>query len=364
MIKGDYMKDVSNKITRFQYMFIIQASMIGLGILSLPSSVCDVAQQSGWIPTLLSGVYPLFITFVGYIIHRNAKFLDFVQLNNKLYGKILSYVICFVFFVYFLLQGSLVTAGFANVLNFSTTKFLSPYSIIIITILLTFLSTNEGLTNIGRLAEFLFPLTVLLIILPLYFINRGDSTNLLPIISDYKLILKAMPDTFFSYSGVEICFFIFPFLTSKKKINIFSAIGSLITITLYTIVVFITIYYCGFNLTSKLQYPLLYLIASSEIPVLSNFEPLFIFLWGAKIFLTVSISGFIVTYIFSQVTKIPYYKSCIVSFGLIFLLSLFFVPDYNRTFFAGLLIPIMFIFVFLWSLISLLLSFIRKGVSK
>lgn len=358
------MKDVSNKITRFQYMFIIQASMIGLGILSLPSSVCDVAKQSGWIPTLISGVYPLFITFVGYTIHKKTKFLDFVQLNTKLYGKILSCFLCFVFFIYFMLQASFVIAGFANVLNFSTTKFLSPYSIIIITIFLTFLSTNEGLTNIGRLAEFLFPLTILLMILPLYFINKGDSTNLLPLISDYKLIFKALPDTFFSYSGVEICFFILPFLTNRNKINLFSTVGSLITITLYTIVVLITIYFCGFNLTSKLQYPLLYLIASSDIPVLSNFEPLFIFLWGAKIFLTVSISGFIVTHIFSQITKISYYKSCIVSFALIFILSFFFVPDYNRTFYAGILIPIMFIFVVIWSLISLLLSFVRKGVSK
>ncbi|WP_163193077.1 GerAB/ArcD/ProY family transporter [Clostridium thermarum] len=358
------MKKYTNKITRFQYMYIIQGSMIGVGLISLPSSVSNIAKQSGWISALLCGIYPLYVTLVACSIYKNMNYISFVELNTQLYGKILSILFTFIFFTYFLLIATFALSGFVNILVFSTTKFLSPYLIIIITLFLIYLSINEGLTNLGRISEFLFPLTFFIILIPFYFIDKGNTVNLLPIISDYKSIFAAMPTALFSYSGVEICLLIIPFISDKQKIKLFSAAGSLITIFIYTIVVLLVINYCGFKLTSKLQYPFLYLVAGAEIPVISSFEPLFLFLWGNKILQTISSMAFGASYTMTKLLNISYNKCCILICIVTAAFSCFFIPEHNRTETIDKILPYLVIFSLLWLIFSLFLSFIRRGVVK
>lgn len=358
------MKNYRNEITRFQYMYIVQGSMIGVGILSLSSTVCKAAQQSGWISVLLSGIYPIYVVISSCLIYKNMNYLNFNKLNKKIYGKVISYILSFAFILYFLSFSAFVISGFTNVLTFSTTKFLPSYIILFVTSFVTYLSINYGLTYIGRVSEIIFPLTILLLLIPLYFINRGDITNLLPIISSYDGILKAMPDTLFSYSGVEICFLIIPFLSKKDKAIKYGILGSLITIVLYTLTILLIINYCGWKLTSKLQYPFLYLVAGAEIPVLSNFEPIFIFFWGNKIFQTISVGGFGSSYLLSELFNISYNKSSIILTTLIFLASFFLIPEYNRSKIIDTILPYMIIFIFLWSLLTLILSYIKRGASN
>lgn len=356
------MKKINNKITRYQYMSIIQGSMIGVGILSLPSSVTSIAKQSGWISTLLCGIYPLFITLAACLIYKNMNYLNFSELNRNLFGKIISYIFEFAFFTYFLIFGAFVLSGFANVLTFSTTRFLSPYVIVSVTICLVYLTINDGLTNLGRISEVIVPLTLFILIVPLYFINKGSLTNVLPLISDYKSIFKAMTETFFAYSGVEISILILPLIHQRNNLKLFSVIGSLTTTFMYTIIVFLVIYYCGYMLTSKLQYPLLYLVAAADLPVLSSFEPLFIFLWGSKIFQTISIGTFGASYTISNLFKISYNKCCVLCCILTLIISYFLIPEYKRASLIEISLPYMLLFVVFWCILSLIMSRIKRGV--
>ncbi|WP_139905595.1 GerAB/ArcD/ProY family transporter [Clostridium thermarum] len=358
------MKEYSNKITRFQYMYIIQGSMIGVGLISLPYAVSNIAKQSGWISVLLCGIYPLYVTLAACTIYKNMNYINFVELNTQLYGKILSILFIFIFFTYFSLIAIFTLSGFINILVFSTTKFLSPYLIIIITVFLVYLTINEGSTNLGRISEFLFPLTLFIILIPFYFINKGNRVNLLPIISDYKSIFAAMPTALFSYSGVEISLLIIPFISDKKKIKLFSSAGSSMTIFIYTVVVLLVINYCGFKLTSKLQYPFLYLVSSAEFPVISDFEPLFLFLWGNKIFQTISSMAFGASYTMTKVLNISYNKCCILGCTVTAAISCFFIPEYNRSEAIDKILPYFVIFSLLWLTISLFFSFMRRGVVK
>ncbi|QCX33147.1 hypothetical protein FDN13_05215 [Caloramator sp. E03] len=358
------MKRYNNEITCFQYMYIIQGAMIGVGILSLSSSVCKSAQQSGWISVLLGGIYPVYIVIVSSLIYKNMRYINFYDLNKKIYGKYISYISYFIFILYFIFFSALILSGFTNVLTFSTVKFLPSYMITAITSFAIYISINYGLTYIGRLSEIIFPLTILLLLIPLYFINMGDITNLLPLISSYEGIIKAMPDTLFSYSGIEICFLIIPFISKKKNIIKYGIIGSIITIIMYTVTVLLIINYCGWKLTSKLQYPFLYLVAGADIPVLSNFEPIFIFFWGNKVFQTISACSFTSSYLISQSFNIDYNYCSLIVCVLIFLTSFFLIPESNRSKIINISLPYMIITIFLWSLLTLLLSYIKRGASK
>ena len=87
-----------DKITQNQYIFIIIGSMIGIGILSLPSDVCKVAHQQGWISTLVGGLYPVFIVLTASIIDNKTNQASFLDINKKIYGKVLTPIITLIFF--------------------------------------------------------------------------------------------------------------------------------------------------------------------------------------------------------------------------------------------------------------------------
>ncbi|KRQ87911.1 Spore germination protein YndE [Caloramator mitchellensis] len=351
----------NNQITKNQYMFIVQNSMIGVGILSLASGVCKDAQQSGWISVLIGGIYPLYLTIAASIIYKNLYFNEFLEINRRIYGKFLSYIFVIFFLVNFILFETFVLSGFANVLVFSTVKFLSPLTVIILTIVLSYFTVNQGLTTVGRLAELMFYLTIFILIIPLYFINKGDTTNILPLFSSFNSILKAVPSTFFSYSGVEICFLVIPFVTDTKKVLSSGIIGSIFTIALYTITVLFTINYCGWRLTSKLHYPLLYLVSGAELSVLSNFEPLFLFLWGNKIFQTLAVGNFGMSYTMSQITKIPLQRCSLYLSLLVIFISTMLVPEYNRSNIIDKAMPVLVVIILIWTTITLFLSFFKRG---
>ncbi|SEF52636.1 spore germination protein (amino acid permease) [Caloramator fervidus] len=351
----------NNQITKNQYMFIIQNSMIGVGILSLASEVCKEAQQSGWISTFLGGFYPIFVVTLTTIIFKNMNFNEFFEINRRIYGKFLAYIFTIFFFINFTFFTSFVLSGFTNVLTFSTTKFLSPYVIIVLTSVLIYFTINQGLTNIGRLSELLFYLTILLLIIPIYFINKGNSTNLLPIISNTNSIIKAIPKTFFSYSGVEISLFIIPFVTDTKNVLASGIKGSLITIILYSVTVILTISYCGYVLTSKLQYPLLYLVSAADLPILSNFEPLFIFLWGNKIFQTLAVGCFGMSYTLSFIIKNSYNRCCLFTCLLIIFTSSILIPEHNRSMVIDIVMPYLVYTIIIYTLLTFILSYLKRG---
>ncbi|MCX7950591.1 MAG: GerAB/ArcD/ProY family transporter, partial [Clostridiales bacterium] len=122
--------------------------------------------------------------------------------------------------------------------------------------------------------------------------------------------------------------------------------------------------YLGWNLTSKLQYPFLYLVATTEIPVISNFEPLFIFIWGNKIFQTAACMHFGAVYLFSEVTKIQYKKSCYMTSILVVLLAFFMVPEYNRGVLTDKVMPVLVSYILIWLFISTALSKYKKVKAK
>ena len=78
---------VNNKITEYQYLAIVHSAMIGVGILSLAQNVSSDAHQQGWISVLLGGVYPIVVVLAAAYIDKKMDYIDFWQINNKIYGK-------------------------------------------------------------------------------------------------------------------------------------------------------------------------------------------------------------------------------------------------------------------------------------
>ncbi|MBI6872505.1 GerAB/ArcD/ProY family transporter [Clostridium aciditolerans] len=353
--------NINNKITEYQYIALVHSTMIAVGILSVAQSVTNDAHQQGWISVLIGGVYPIVVVVMAAYIDEKMNHIDFLKINNEIYGKFLTYVIVLIFFAMFLFLEVSVLSGFTNVLNLTIVNYIPRYIILIVITLLNVYSVIYGLTNIGRLCELFFYLMIAFVVLMMFFIPRGDIRNIKPIITSYKDIIKAIPATLYSYTGVEISYISLSFITNRKNAKKAGIIAVFTIIFIYTLNIFITIHFLGWELTSKVYYPLLYLVSTIHLPLVENFKILLIFLWSSIIFRILVCDLFASSYCLSKVIKMNYRGCCIICSILALGLSYFFIPEYNRTKILDTTTPYIVIFGVLWGVItSVLVRFKRR----
>lgn len=354
-----------DNITQNQYIFIIIGSMIGIGILSLPSDVCKIAHQQGWISTLVGGLYPVFIVLTASIIDTKTNHASFLDVNKKIYGKILSQIIILIFFFYFLTLFATVLAGFSYVLRQSITSFLSPIYIVLPVLILIPLITMRGIYMVGRVCEFYFYLTLPLIFIPTFFITKGSIVNIQSVFSSFNEIIKATTASSFSFAGCEISYFIISCISNKKNTQKAGLIASVSTVAIYTSISFITIYFLGWELTSKLKYPLAYIVQAIPIPVISNLTAVFLFIWSLIILRALVTASFTVSFLLSKLVKIDYEKANFIFLPIALFYIFFIIVRQDKEIFLNRVIPSFVIFSFVWGLITAILASIRfRGEKK
>jgi len=353
---------IKNKITKNQYMFTLMSAMIGVGILAMTSGLSKTAHQQGWISVFIAGLYPAFIILTATIIDKKTNHASFWDINNMIYGKFLSYIFTLIFALYFLLIFVTITAGFTNVLRQTIAIFLSPINIILPIVILIPIISIRGVFMVGRICEFYFYATIPLLILPLFLITRGAIINVMPIFSSLEDIIKATPAGFYAFTGCEISYLIISKISNKKNILRVGIISVLITTLVYGSLAFIIIYFMGWELASMLDYPLMFLIESFEVPILSNFLAIFIFLWIAIILKSLVVFSFCTNYLVSKVIRIDIKKINII-FSLIALGCIYlFIPEFNRKAILDLILPYFIFFFLTWGFItSFIVSIKFKG---
>ena len=290
--------------------------------------------------------------------------IDFWQLNNKIYGKFLTYIITLLFFMFFILLVTSVIAGFSNVMYVTIIYFIPRYLVVIAIIFLTLYTAISGLTVVGRVSELFSYSMVAFIALLLFFIQRGSMDNIKPLISNTKDIIKAVPASLFSYTGVEISYLTISFITNKKDIKKAGLIAAFTIIFIYVLNVFVTVYSLGWELTSKISYPLLYLVTTVHLPVIENFTSLMMVLWSAIIFKTIGCELFASAYCLSKILNKGYKKCCIYCSVLIGILTYFYIPEYNRGKILDVIEPYMASWGILWGLITSVIILLKTRKNK
>lgn len=348
-----------NKITQNQYMFIVIGGMIGVGILSLPSGLCNVAHQQGWIPVFIGGLYPLFIVITASIIDNKTNHASFWEVNNQIYGKILSHIFIFIFFLNYLIIFSSVMSGFTNLLMKTNSRFIPRIYIILPGLILIALITKCGIYMVGRISELYFYLSLPLLVIPLFFLGKGSIINIKPIFSSFNEILKAIPGSFYAFGGCEISYLIISNISNRRNTKKAGIIAALITIAIYAFIVFYTIYCIGWEMASRIDYSLLYVIQSIPIPIISNFTSLFLFLWTAVILKTLVIECYGISCLLSTLIKIDYKKANFIFLPIVLVFIFSFMPEYNRITLLDIIYPYFIDFCFLWGLITTILVLIK-----
>ncbi|MCA1029624.1 spore germination protein [Bacillus timonensis] len=309
---------IKDKITGPQLSVTIISVMVGVGILSFPSTIAQTAGVDGWIGILIAGGITLTSTLLITLLGSKFQYQSLYDYGPKLVGRIFHFFFMVLFIGYFLFFISIVVRIAADV----TKIFLldeTPVEIILVAILTvcTYLVV-QGINPIARFNESLQPgvILILLFVILLSFKDADFGRNL-PILGDGILpVMKSIPIIFFAFLGFEVLFFLLPFLKETKKVKKYVSI-SIISVTLfYAFIMVITIAVFGQKEVEYLQYPTIALVKNIEVPgtFIERLESIMMFVWIPFALTTIVILNYGASVITMNMLKLEEHRAVSLAF--------------------------------------------------
>lgn len=318
----------NNSISDNQALAMLAGTMIGMS-LTIAKTVVEDAKQGAWISTIIGGLYPLFLSLLAVYLCNKHPQQHILMLNEIYFGKYLGTLFNFIFFLRFPIYIIFALAGFENVISLYATPFLSPSKIYIAILALVMFTHSCGLKALARINEISLILIIVMTISLGAGVSKGNYLYLMPIM-DRNLygILKAVKDTLYYYSGIEIVFLIYPYMKNKQNLLKISLKASFITITINAFTVIMCIYYLGHKLAHMTLWPVLLITEFSKVQIINASRYVFLLLWSIVILKRIANEYYGCGYIVKYLSKAKNYKM----FYIISLPVFLFILPYIRTY--------------------------------
>lgn len=279
-----------SKVSNGQLKALIITTNIGVGILSLPSSIADIMNNAGWIAIILGGLATL--PFV-YIMNKLAEMYRgriFYEYGKEVVGNILFKIFSTIYLLYFMVLLSFVVRIFGEVIKAYLLPN-TPIEVIIFTMLLATSYIGRGdIKSISRMAFLILHIiaisTIIFVILSL---PTLDLTNLLPA---FRFNIKDIPEgigtVFFSYVGFEIILIALAYVEDSKSALKSSFIGIFYTTLIYLVTFFITLSQFGIHELKKQIWPSISIMREIELPgfFIENLDGIMMATWVLIVFAT------------------------------------------------------------------------------
>ncbi|MFL0269205.1 GerAB/ArcD/ProY family transporter [Candidatus Clostridium radicumherbarum] len=354
-----------NDITANQFMYILIGTMIGTGVLSLPNNMAKGAKQDGWISVIIALWYPLYVVILGIYISKKYPNEDILKVNKKCFGNFIGSLLSLLFTLQFLIGLLSVSAGFSNVSRVYIVDFLTPSKIISVILILGLYGTFQGLKVVGRISEVSYYFLIALLFVPLIVLRDGSVLNISPVFgSGIKKIVQTSNNAIFAYSGIEIIFLIYPYVTEKKEIAKRAVTGVLVTAAIYTYVTFMTIFYMGPDAILQAFWSVMVINETVNLPFINSFRFIFMFFWSLMIFKTIVNQYYSFTYGLSNSTfKFRVQKVCFFIYPFLLVLTIKYGNEISRRNLLEKLNPIIICFNLIYlTLLGIIVHF--KKVNK
>lgn len=320
----------SNEIT-----CTLVGTVIGIYLLRAAGDVTAISQQDGWISMLLGGLYPLFVVLIStYIIKKHPRD-NILILSKKYLGSFMGNILNLMFFIQFMLYLTFITASIINLLETYGISFLNPLKTVMLIVAIAAYTSSNGIKAVAKINIIVLYFLFFVILLLLTTLDEGSILNVMPFGgSGVSNILKGVTKSVQSYSTIEVILLMHPF--ARKNVSVKSAAfkAVLIICIIYTLVIFITIYYLGIELIPKAFWPSILVFHSIHIPLINNFVTVFMFIWSIIFLKSASNQYFFVTFIVGHYIKAKPQKICLFLFPIVVPIILLFStnPKYGEYF--------------------------------
>ncbi|MEI4768160.1 endospore germination permease [Psychrobacillus sp. FJAT-51614] len=323
----------NNKISSFQFLVLVIFFTIGSSILYVPSILSIKVQQDAWIATIIATIVGLLVIWLYITISMWFPKLTYIQVNEKIFGKVLgkTFSIMFVLMLFLYSSSLIAHSGTFLITQIFPKTPAAPLNIMMTIIIV--MGVRLGLETIARSAEILiFVFFILFLILSVALIPQVNYLNLEPFLQSKPTSILGASFVLVIVSTVNsiTLLVIFPaFLKeikkAKKNFIIGNIIGSIIIIIITTLCIFVL----GSPTTSRQVYPSYALAKVINVgDFLTRIESLMATLWILCIFFKSILYFYAATFGLSQILNIKDYRPLTYPLGIIMVvLSLLFYPD-------------------------------------
>ena len=271
----------NSTINNAQLFFIIFQTQVGVGVLSLPSSLYASAGTDGWITLLITGGAIQLIVFLLYFLCKRFPSLTLFEFAPKIVGKYAGFVISFLYVSFAIATAVIVLELFETTIK---TWILFRTPMLMILLLLTLSGTYLAIGKIkvmGRFYQFISVLIIPLLLMSAYTLKDADIRYILPLGQNgIGTIFKATQQGIVSMLGFEIVLFIYPYVQNKGKAALKSlTLANLAVTSLYTFLTFTTYVFFSPAQLEMIPEPLVYMLKGVSFIIVDRVDLLFLSIW-------------------------------------------------------------------------------------
>ncbi|WP_221563609.1 endospore germination permease [Alkalihalobacillus sp. TS-13] len=276
------MKNKPESITKYQLIFMILLTQIGVGVLSLPFSVQQVAGSDGWISVIIAGVVVQFLIFLIWLLGRRFPDKTIFGISEQVAGKVLGKVIIFTYVLYGILVVTLILILYENIIKLWVLQSTPRWIVLILMITTCWFLVKDRIRVIARFYMFVTIFIPLLFLLTLVaFPGVMEYRYLLPVgAAGMMNILKGAHAVLISMLGFEMLLLLFPYAQANDREILKSvSIASGVTSLLYLYLVLVSFVVFSPIELKLIPQPVLYMLKAITFQVVERIDLLFIAIW-------------------------------------------------------------------------------------
>lgn len=350
-----------------QFTWLISLYIVGSSILIIPSSLAGEAKQNAWIAATLAGMIGILLVIFYSLFINKFPHLTFIEVNEKILGKVIGKIASLTFFCFTFLLAALVLR---NIGDFFTTQILieTPLEVILAVFLVVIiLGAQLGIETIARACEIFFPWVLgLSFLLVALLLPEIKFANVQPVFDGgIKPILRAsLPFIGLPFLELIIFLMIHPSVKATKSIRRDFLKGTLIGGTILFTVIVLCLLVLGVDFTARNAYPTYVLAKKVNIgQFIQRIEVIVAIIWMLSIYFKLVLLYYVSALGLSQVIKIEDYRPLLFPLGIItIVLARISYPDivYVQEFISKIWFLYATTYGFLLPLLLLLVARIRK----
>ncbi|WP_165442830.1 GerAB/ArcD/ProY family transporter [Senegalia massiliensis] len=273
----------NDKITKGQNFSLIIASILGVGILSLPSQLAKSSGFNGIIAIIIGTIISIILVIMYTKLMIRFKSKTIFEVIDEILPQPIVKIIDILFIFHYLISGAIVVRIFGAIIRMFLLRN-TPLEITILSLILVVCYiTRKGIEPIARLSQIVLPLVIIpIFILFLSLIPELDFTNIYPIFPINAIeILKGIRTTLFSFIGIEIILISTAYVKNTNKILKYNILSIIFLGIMYLSTFIVVISEFGRKQTEDLLWPTLLLMKTVDVPgaFLENVDGIIIALW-------------------------------------------------------------------------------------
>lgn len=311
--------DKQKSLKGYHVVFLVQNTMLGTGLLSLPQRLSPLGYSEAFFPLFFGVVATLNLWPMIWLISKFPN-ENLFRINEILLGKGIGKTINLFLVLHFTLFLAAIIGIYMQLIQTTALQEQKITLPVIFFLLLLLYIVNGGIKHIARFCTLGFFIGLPMLYATRWIIPEGEITHLVPLFN-YSLqdFLVATKDGYLSILGYELIMFFYPFIDNKKRAFKHAAVGLWITIVISTIVTVLSVMYFSEWQLKNVEFSVLHLFKSGEFSFLERVDILGVTLWVILVLTTTS------TYLWCAVKGIESFRSVKKSYHAFFLAIIIFV---------------------------------------